>query len=524
VPALRRLIVALIVFYGAVLALFSHDGFPTAPRSTAALPYLADKPLGEDGYYMLTVAWRLAGSGTFTYNGDIATTGVQPLVTVLAAMLAAVVRVLGGDEWDFARAMLFAGVLQHVGLFLALSTLVRRLTPPDASAGTIQNLTLVTGALVMLNYGLFRMSTYGLETTLYLIVLALAVSVTVNAQNWTSRTAIGFGVLCGCATLARVDFLVIFGVFIATNVVLRRMPLRGAVLASAAASVVAAPWFIWVYSATGHIIPSGGRAQATLISLSSLDARLVPMAEALAQHSSPLVYLPALTAALNQLVPSSMLTAKIGCELALAVVGIHFALRGWRIVRRDAAFVILAWLAAFAILSCIYVLLFWSTHFYLRYTAPLLVLVLPLMALGLWEWLEMKRMAQTFVAAAAISFAITAYVTLHQGRVGNLHSITAGFVRTELPPSSQVGALQSGVIGYYNPNVINLDGKVNAEAIDATTNGGLVQYIRERNITYLIDWPEVIVDAVGESYVAKTRRCAVQPPAGRSVCVVVAAD
>ena len=44
--------------YYACLAIGSRDGFPRNMQDGHLFPYLADKPVGEDGYYMLTVAWN----------------------------------------------------------------------------------------------------------------------------------------------------------------------------------------------------------------------------------------------------------------------------------------------------------------------------------------------------------------------------------------------------------------------------------------------------------------------------------
>ena len=47
------------LLYAGILAFGSRVGFPERPEAAAgAFPYLADKPVGEDGFYMLTVAWN----------------------------------------------------------------------------------------------------------------------------------------------------------------------------------------------------------------------------------------------------------------------------------------------------------------------------------------------------------------------------------------------------------------------------------------------------------------------------------
>ena len=50
-----------------------------------------------------------------------------------------------------------------------------------------------------------------------------------------------------------------------------------------------------------------------------------------------------------------------------------------------------------------------------------------------------------------------------------------------------VGANQSGMIGYYHDRTINLDGKVDPEALKANMKNEVVDYILEKKVDYLID-------------------------------------
>jgi hypothetical protein len=72
-----------IVSYSLLLSMGSIADFPSAMKSDSFFPYLSDKPIGEDGFYMLTVAWNLALGKGISYNMGIATTGIQPLSTFI---------------------------------------------------------------------------------------------------------------------------------------------------------------------------------------------------------------------------------------------------------------------------------------------------------------------------------------------------------------------------------------------------------------------------------------------------------
>ena len=48
----------ILIIYGLSLALFSVAGFPDSLQG-GYFPFLTDKPLDEDGFYMIKVAWNL---------------------------------------------------------------------------------------------------------------------------------------------------------------------------------------------------------------------------------------------------------------------------------------------------------------------------------------------------------------------------------------------------------------------------------------------------------------------------------
>ena len=66
--------------------------------------------------------------------------------------------------------------------------------------------------------------------------------------------------------------------------------------------------------------------------------------------------------------------------------------------------------------------------------------------------------------------------------------------------SSRVGVFQAGLIGYYaEPLVINLDGKVNADAQSALVNMRMWEYVCRERIEYVADWPSQIDNLEGRS-------------------------
>jgi hypothetical protein len=508
-------ICALAVFgYGAALALLSPSGFPSAVSTDRRLPYISDKPLGEDGFYMLTVAWNLGHGAGFTYTGGRTTTGVQPLTTIADAAVASAVPRTEAGRWIFARAILLLGVVE----LMVFAAVIRRVTAaifPDApDAATLAFL------LAIADYSLFRAFTYGLETGVYLILVACCVLATLGDERRTGRFgAVAFGALAGVTILARIDFAVVLAVVLGLSILSRRATVGDAVIAGLAAATVSAPWFLWVHSVSGHWMPSSGRAEGALIVAGGALARVAAMADAVAQQLSPWLYLELLRAGARGVMASTGATV-IAWAIAAAVCAVALRLV-WELApeaRARAWSALWMWTAAFALLMAVYIVAFDSTHFYQRYAAPLAVVAIPVLARALSPLAPRLGGLRVYAAALVAAFAITAAVTLHAGRIGNSHALSAGFVAHELPRTARIGAFQSGVIGYFNDNVVNLDGKVNAEALAG--NGGVARYIDRAGLEYLIDWPGMIAAQVDRRWLEETwAPCDDKVPGGISVCL-----
>jgi hypothetical protein len=64
----------------------------------------------------------------------------------------------------------------------------------------------------------------------------------------------------------------------------------------------------------------------------------------------------------------------------------------------------------------------------------------------------------------------------------------------EAHPTEKIAMLQSGIASFIAPNVVNLDGKVNAAALEAHLHGKLPDYLRAQQFTYIADWKPFIAD------------------------------
>jgi hypothetical protein len=148
-----------------------------------------------------------------------------------------------------------------------------------------------------------------------------------------------------------------------------------------------------------------------------------------------------------------------------------------------------------------YVFFFGAPHFLPRYFHPIRILWLLVLCLSLpivgrsfeASYREKKTMFLVMsvpVALAIVAFSANRYwVNFNPSYYSALYS--AGKWAAE-HPDKKIGMWQSGTATFVSSNVINLDGKVNPDAMRAIKTTGIGAYIKQENFDYIIDMPEIV--------------------------------
>ncbi len=74
------------------------------------------------------------------------------------------------------------------------------------------------------------------------------------------------------------------------------------------------------------------------------------------------------------------------------------------------------------------------------------------------------------------------------------------WVRAQVPAGDRVGMGQSGTAGFFNAQVVNLDGKVNAAVFEAMRTQRFCAFVDSARYEWLADWPH---------FFARLERCGV---------------
>ncbi len=504
-------IFATVIFlvYATLLSYKSIAGFPTGHFTSAKWPWLGDKPIGEDGFYALTVSDNFATQHKLIYTYSNYATGIQPLIVIVFSGIAWCVHAIHLNAWSYIRILLFFNSVLYVFFCWQIACVARIFAPP----GKIRLVFLCAFSLAICSFSLFRLFTYGLETGLYLCCIAELYRRSVHiyeAGRPSWGDAIAFGAVGGVTGLARIDFGVVFAIILIYFLISKSMDLARACISGLIALLVVSPWFIFIHSASGLWIPSSGYAESGIITSDSLN-RIAFMLYAILLHIAPWTF----DSGRN----ISILFNWASILLLAFMIYRACRMRNLAFFRSTFILISIPWVVGFILLDCIYVIYFWSVHFYSRYSSPLIVFTIPMLALLITSRRNIFRMPIFAIALLVFAFVVSDYFSLHTGHVGSSQYIAAGYVH-QFYSGRRVGSFQSGTEGYFNRNVDNLDGKLNAAALRASREHNLSSYIDSANIDVLVDWPGYI-HSLPSSYLNREwRACSHPMPTVDNICLV----
>ena len=450
---------------------------------------LAQFFITEDGYLMLTVARNFAlGNGLSVSDATIATNGVQPLATFLYTIP---YWVTDGDKLSSLIGVIAIMAIWSVGAAWAVAYYAKVLFRP-LEVSRVWPWAMATiwfvGPLSLLH------SMNALETGLYVGMVALTVAVfgqiTARGGAYTRRDQIVFGLLCGLTFLVRIDGALLIIVLFATRLVY--MPASGqlrvtqaiqeALLPGIITIILVAPWLLHNQIYFGSIMPISGTAQSLSAgfgdNLPAIPARLF-------ETMLPMLPIPS---SLEMTMPVIVVTGAI-----LVAVLVIFL---WRItkIRHPFAVAVWAYVIFAAALVCYYGLFFGARHFLSRYFAPLAPLLL---GAAFWVVLDLLRNRRVAGFAPPVVFTALALL-LSVALLGRLllpgvkdqgHFHVVGWVQENVAPDTWVAAVQTGTLGYWHDRTINLDGKVNPEALEARRrDGDVLVYVTDSKIDVIADW------------------------------------
>ncbi len=520
--------IVIFLFFSLFISLYSLEGLPvdgndfknftTIFNFNYKLPYLLDKPLGEDAFYLILAASNLADGKGLTVNFNEPITGIQPLIVFIYAFIIKITNLLGLPEIIFLRIIVFFNSILILFFCFNLFKISNLFSFKED-----KELNLVLSIIFTLfSFHIYRMFLYGLETSLYLSLLSFFIYKFIKIKRlnkFSIHDSFILGVIIGLTGLARIDFgIFYFCILIFCLFNFRLYFFQNLFVGGGIGAIIVFTWLFYVYTVSGSFLPSSGTAQSLLINSENYLSRINEMIASITQNLLSIIYIFGLNldnflktyfeingTFLNTLtgnLPTSRSYLSIISLMLISIILFY----GNKIFINSYLKDFKEILPAMIILILVYLIFFWPEHFYKRYSSVILIFSIPLMVIlisNLIKKTKYKIHSIFFLNILVILlFSLYSYQSYFKGRIANLQSITTSNV--DANKYNKIGSFQSGVFAFVHRNVINLDGKANFKIINSIKNNNIDDYlITNKDIDFIIDWPSYINKYISDDYLKK---------------------
>jgi 4-amino-4-deoxy-L-arabinose transferase-like glycosyltransferase len=486
--------------------------------------YLATSWIKDDSFYYLQPAWMFKQLHFFTFDGQERTYGFQPLWMVLITAGSYLVT----DKEAFLRLVLVLGSILHC----FAGYLIYRLGSSFLNAW----MAALTGLLWLFNADVVYVFVSSKENALAacLLLCSLLLMHRIFTNRGLTKNAIMLGVVMGLLSLARINLLLLPGLFFFTVFLvfgLEARTFRVIALTLAAMTVAVVPWILYATISFGTIFPTSGTIKLTgslasfvyylhqklpVIPMQWLQGML-PASEHAYLANPQFLYLPSFLAvvlllvrdvpsyafgfglrkALMALSPQSRSTIDIFYYTVAGVVGligIGLLVRGFRnrkicrhktteFLRNNRHLVILAVLALLnALINGMFLPIFFRWGIW--YAVPEFLLCIVLAGIAFSAVLNRKwgnggeaKLAKC-VQGASVGLGLLFVVSLWPAKIhaapdyaSEVWSATQ-WMNEAIPDSVVLGSWSAGLLGYdcQRKTVVNLDGLANSPSFAYNVN------------------------------------------------------
>ncbi|MFC1705539.1 hypothetical protein ACFL59_01810 [Planctomycetota bacterium] len=441
------------------------------------LDYLTYQYLADDAFYAFQISKHIP-----EFNTGIPNSGFHPLVVFLFAPLH---RYLA-YEYAIPLSLLILVLCYALGTVILYRIL---------RAHWERSIAILCCATWVVSGRLYTACMTGLESMVaaFLVLVFFSYFVKLNqkpADDCHRSDLFFLGLSCGVAFLARMDspLIVAPAMCVCLFRCLRARRYAGAMLAIVPATLLPLAWIAYIHSQTGHFFPTSGEAIRVML---GLEGRVfVPCSLALRSMD----YLFTNCVLFFVLPPPHVSPYIPGAILAvLGVCAILVLARSNRVSARRGVLKLDCVVLSGLFLWCCYYTFFqggFRDWYFAQLGIGVYGVYLPLV-LGLFH-----HCARVLRVTTMTSGIVVVFVGL-SSQLGPMYpqeydkyrsAIIADKMFSELRLAGNIGAFNAGIYNYFTSmDVINLDGVVNPEALEAYKEDRLPEYIRQRNITYLIE-------------------------------------
>lgn len=461
---------------------------------------LTERPYQEDSFYMFGCAAQLAAGNGFSIDGVHPTNGVQPLVVVLYAPF---FLLADGDRWLGLRLTFILVALLEMACVYVIHRLVLQLGRHSDYA---RRSALIAATLWTTLYTLLVHDANGLETgllaMLYLLVLS-RYALIIQSPVRKLSSEILLGCLLGLLVLARIDAAIFVAILLGFELVRSRFSAESftrCLVLGLCSLLVSSPWWIYNLTQFGSLMPISGQSESieSLVHVNLYTApQVIGDMLTVMFYSGFDLYAPSLSIAWGGLLLVFWL-------VLFRVTKLHHKIMQGFDLRPIVPIIVTG-----VVLTVYYTFFFSAPHFLGRYLHPLrigVVLIFAMLLPYLMAWVGEQRSPVIRRTAYAIAIGVLLMGVFFNSAM-YLRAFTtkkttpvyyAGLYAQKVAPA-KVGMTSSGTASFMATNVVNLDGKVNADALKARRQDRLGEYVVNANIDYVADFKDIAAKIVGQA-------------------------
>ena len=476
--------------------------------------------LYDDSFYAFKIAQNIAQGSGVTFDGVNPTNGFQPLYVFLLVPV----------FW-FSGSNLIAPIYVALTLCALMTALSAVFLFKILIRYVSDRVALIVSAMWVFSPVVIKQAANGLETSLALLMFAVLVYYYLTRlrsnDNPTVTNFITMGVLVGLAVLARIDqVFVALAILLDYLLVMRgrgaaAVGLKGVAAALVSYLVVYSPWLLFNYLSMGTVVQDSGTATrflaiayAPFFDLGS--SQLLDDGPSLAFVWGHVVKAFAVLKVSPPIHVVFRGVEKMGAALGLqglfhlaaTVFGFFTIAMLVYLARKhkndpgmrrigELRFLLVAAVALMAAYS-FYV---FGVFFFMRYLYPIYFVVCLFAAF--YAHLLFKRLGRGSVplrAAAMVvlaayfgAFAYMSYSSGFRSSPTYYFYDVARWIEANTSEDETIGVFQGGAIGYLSSRkVINLDGKVNRDALDALRHKRITSYLEQNGVDVVLDNSHVL--------------------------------
>ena len=453
---------------------------------------ICSRPFIDDAFYIFNVSQHIAAGAGLTVDGIHQTNGIQPLITFIYAPFFAIAR---GDSLLGLRLCFILVALWDALSVLFIAKLIRRLfrQNPNDETPLWCRPPIIAAFLWTVLYSIQVHTTNGLETGLYsfLLICCCYNYATIRSQKTKPSYYqwIGFGVLLGITVLARIDSVIFVIVFAFVELFrLKEKAIIHVAVFGTIALIISSPWWIFNFTVFGSVMPQSGQSEMERF---VLDFNIFCGASTIANMFTVVFFLPKFS------LPYWFHGVWfVFMSLFVYVVARRFHV--WKYLQQNVNLASLSPLFFFGLVLVLYYIFFFAAPYFLeRYFQPLRIFWIILVASSIpllhkvYQLLSPRRALLTRIGLSIFSIVAAGFTIWGYGHnfiMNEPIDLYKAAIWAREHPHAKIGMTQSGIASFLSPNVINLDGKVNIEALAAIQHSDIGGYIVSHNLDYINDW------------------------------------